>query len=381
MKDVKFKASLDLRDMGYASILNSLPDGVYITDTNRRIAFWNREAERITGWMAGEVEGKCCRDNILCHVDKDGHRLCGREHCPLHRAMVTGARSDSPRLIFARHRNGNRIPVEVTVSPIIEDDGCVVGGIEVFRDLSPGFQDLNRARLIQQSIMGMQIESDERYQIHVRYTPHDLVGGDFYCVEQINENWCAIMLADVIGHGIPAALYTMQLRSLWEAGREHLAFPDVFLAWLSRQLESLTDTSAGYFATAVYAIYEPATGKLITGLAGHPPPLVISKDNSISTLPGSGPGLGLIKNPEFNLSTTNIEKGDQVLFFSDGALEVCNAAGEELDQDGLIAFIRQTQAKEGGSINLAGIEEKLLGYSNGLSLPDDLTLIQLQRLI
>ena len=77
-------------------VLDSLNDGLYVADRDRRIVYWGQSAERITGWEADEVIGKRCSDDVLCHIDKDGHRLCGEEHCPLYRAMVTGK--------AARHR-------------------------------------------------------------------------------------------------------------------------------------------------------------------------------------------------------------------------------------------------------------------------------------
>ena len=70
------------------AVLDSINDGVYVTDSTRKIVYWGAGAERITGWQSVDVLGKHCHDGILCHVDKDGHRLCGKEHCPLHRSMV-----------------------------------------------------------------------------------------------------------------------------------------------------------------------------------------------------------------------------------------------------------------------------------------------------
>ena len=99
-------------------LLNSLADGAYITDKDRRILFWNRAAHRIVGWDTNEVVGRTCYDNVLVHVDKDGHQLCGCEYCPLHRSIVTGQASEGSLLVFALHKSGARVPVEVTVAPI-----------------------------------------------------------------------------------------------------------------------------------------------------------------------------------------------------------------------------------------------------------------------
>jgi PAS domain S-box-containing protein len=131
-------------------LLNSLADGAYITDVNRKILFWNRAAERITGWRAEEVIGRSCFDNILCHVDKDGNVLCGHDTCPLHRSIVTNESSSEPMLVFARCKSQHRLPVEVSVSPVVNGAGEVIGGIEVFRDLRHSMHDLLRAKSIQE---------------------------------------------------------------------------------------------------------------------------------------------------------------------------------------------------------------------------------------
>ena len=91
---------------------------------DRKIIYWNKAAERITGWGRADIIGRHCFDDILCHVDKDAHQLCGQEHCPLHRSIITGVGSECP-LVFAKRKDGQRVPVQVTVAPIRNADrGC-----------------------------------------------------------------------------------------------------------------------------------------------------------------------------------------------------------------------------------------------------------------
>jgi len=116
--------------------LLSINDGVYMTDRNRRITLWNRACERITGYSAGEVLGHRCSDNILNHIDSDGNRLCETDLCPLFRTMASGKAVKKPLLVRALRRDGSRVTVEVSVAPLIEEDGRVIGGVEVFRDVT-----------------------------------------------------------------------------------------------------------------------------------------------------------------------------------------------------------------------------------------------------
>ena len=107
-------------------ILDSLNDGLYVCDTERKIVYWSKSAERLTGWQAEDVVGHRCMDNILNHVDIDGRRLCGEELCPLRRCMVTDRPSDSPAIIFGLTKSGSRLPMAVTVAPLHDGNGSVV---------------------------------------------------------------------------------------------------------------------------------------------------------------------------------------------------------------------------------------------------------------
>lgn len=174
-------------------ILDSLPDGVYVTDPERRILFWNQGAERITGYQPKDLLGKTCYDDILVHTDLRGNPLCGREYCPLHRSIVSGQSARVPLILFARTREGTRIPVQVAVSPIRDQDGQIVGGVEVFRDLSQLIQDLERASGIQKQAMDMQLPKDPRVEFALHLAPLEYVNGDFLRVERLDENRYGIM--------------------------------------------------------------------------------------------------------------------------------------------------------------------------------------------
>ncbi len=121
------------RDDFYFSVLNSLFDGLYFVDRERRITFWNRTAERLTGYEAREVVGRRCADNILVHVDGEGRNLC-EGLCPVARTLQDGASREAD--VFLHHRKGHRIPVAVRIAPLMGSDGQIEGAVEVFNDNS-----------------------------------------------------------------------------------------------------------------------------------------------------------------------------------------------------------------------------------------------------
>lgn len=369
----------DLGHLGARAVLNTLADGAYITDTERRIIFWNDAATRITGWSASDVVGRSCLDNILVHVDKDGHELCGKEFCPLHRSIVTGQSSGGSVLVFAQRKDGTRAPVEVTVAPLKDDAGRVVAGIELFRDLTAGMEDMMRARLIQEAELSCPLPSDERVSFEIQYTPNDIVGGDFYRVERVDPDRYTIIVADVMGHGVSAALYTMQLRSLWEDWREELNYPAAFMGRINSRLHPLV-RDAGYFATAVCVNYNAATGEIHYVRAGHPSPLLARANGQFEVLAQQQPALGMFPDLRYEEATAWLEAGDALLLLTDGALEVANNSDEELGQAGLLNLWREeAKGLTPSSVSLTRIEERLLQFSNQIHLPDDLTLLKIAR--
>ena len=361
-------------------MIDSLVDGVYITDTERRILLWNKAAERITGWSAGEVVGRTCYDNVLCHVDKDEHPLCGEEHCPLHRSVVTGMASEEPLLLFAGHKAGHRVPVEVSVAPLRNKSGEIVGGIEMFRDASVSVHDMLRAKKIQELAFKCEGLDDPRFEIEVCHQAYDLVGGDFYRAEQLEDGRMTILVADVMGHGVSAALYTMYLASLWDQFREKVESPSQILAELNRRLHPVA-VEAGFFATAVLSHYDPQSGALSVARAGHPAPLVFRTGGGETEPVGSAhPALGMLPEADYSESSLSLAPGDTVLFFTDGATEVCDAEDRELGVDGLQRLALALAAEDPEhTFHLGPLEEQLLTFSNQLQLPDDLTLFKLRR--
>ena len=134
----------------YQSILDSMTDGVYLTDRHRRITYWNEAAERLTGFGAGDVIGRRCADGILCHCDSESRVLCG-SGCPLKAVMKDG----TPRQahVFMHHAKGHRVPVHVRGAPVYDEQGRITGAVEVFSDDTERQSALDRLQLLEQRSM------------------------------------------------------------------------------------------------------------------------------------------------------------------------------------------------------------------------------------
>ena len=121
------------KDNTYKEVLDNLADGVYFVDRERRITYWNKGAERISGFRETQVLGHFCQDNILNHVTENGTQLC-LDGCPLHATMADG----NPRHaeIYLHHASGHRVPIMIRTNPIRDETGEIVGAVETFSDNS-----------------------------------------------------------------------------------------------------------------------------------------------------------------------------------------------------------------------------------------------------
>jgi len=117
----------------YEKIIENLHDGLYFVDRDRVITYWNKAAEQISGFTANDVVGKSCSNNILTHVDVEGNNLC-TGMCPLAATIADGKPREAE--IYMHHKDGHRIPVSIRVSTLTDAQGKVIGGIELFTDIS-----------------------------------------------------------------------------------------------------------------------------------------------------------------------------------------------------------------------------------------------------
>lgn len=135
----------------YKKLLDNIGEGVYFVDLNRTITYWSKGAEQITGFSSEEVTGSNCSNNILVHVDEKGKFLC-TDTCPLLQTTRDGMASQLN--VYLHHKDGRRLPVSIKASPIRDENGSIIGAVEIFRTTSAPASDsdymeeLRRAALI-----------------------------------------------------------------------------------------------------------------------------------------------------------------------------------------------------------------------------------------
>jgi diguanylate cyclase (GGDEF)-like protein/PAS domain S-box-containing protein len=133
-EDIRTEAKLDRKNTEF--LLDNIRDGVFFVDTECRIIFWNKGAEKLSGYSGSEVAGRNCSDRILNPVDEAGKALCDRD-CPLKLALRD--RKVHTIEAYLHHKEGYRLPASFRAFPLIGGEGKMLGAAQTFFDISPKF--------------------------------------------------------------------------------------------------------------------------------------------------------------------------------------------------------------------------------------------------
>ncbi len=138
---------MELGSSDYRWILDQMSVGMFFVDMDRRITYWNRAAEEISGYRSDEMVGERCPNTLLMHVDEEHQRLC-EKGCPLTSALEAGTICDVDAYLL--HRRGHRIPARVRVMPVRDDEGRMKGAIQVFSDISSQVEALRKIETLEE---------------------------------------------------------------------------------------------------------------------------------------------------------------------------------------------------------------------------------------
>ncbi len=211
--------------------------------------------------------------------------------------------------------------------------------------------------------------------ISVLYEPAKEIGGDFYDFFVIDSNRCGLLVADVAGKGIPAALFTGTVRNIIKFGIQNDPTPAKLLH--GSNLFIVDESEYGMFVTVFYTLIDTASKTITYSSAGHNEQVLVKRSSGeIKLLNVSGKPLGIVKNAAFTETSVNYEPGDLLLLFTDGLVESLGDDGEDLDLGyEKISDILKNNINQPAEIILNILRNAIRDNSPGNELMDDLTVI------
>jgi phosphoserine phosphatase RsbU/P len=235
--------------------------------------------------------------------------------------------------------------------------------------------EMQAARRIQTAILPSTVPTITGYSVAARYSPMTAVAGDYYGFPPTKPNCLGIIVADVLGHGVAAALVASMVKVSVFAGAENHKGPVSIIGDLNA---TLCKEAPGQFATAVYLSLNHESGVGTYSAAGHPPPLLWRhRKQRLQALDEPGLLLGVRSGEVFSESAFSFEVGDRLLVYSDGLTEADNKAGVSFEDGKLSALLAEKQMLPVEQFASTLLEEVLAWSAHGSepSQSDDITFV------
>jgi phosphoserine phosphatase RsbU/P len=239
-------------------------------------------------------------------------------------------------------------------------------------------RDIAVAASIQQRILPRALPAIEGYELAGINIPTRFVGGDYYDCLPLGDGRFALVIADVAGKGVPAALLVSSFHASLAAYLESTPSP----VTLARRLNTAiyrASTEERYI-TAILAIFDPSSGSLETTNAGHTPLYLHRRNGDFEELNNGGLALGMM-DMEFPYGTDRItlDRGDRLLLFTDGVSEAMDARGRLYDTDGRLRGFMTSQAAGSAAGLIAALIGDIRGFAGAAPQADDITAMALVR--
>ena len=337
-RDLSEAAALREQLKIYQRAVEQSPATVVITDTSGAIEYVNPKFSMLTGYSREDAIGanprilKSGRQGPEFYREMWETLLAGREW-----------RGEFHNL----KKNGDSYWESASISPITDEHGAITHYIAVKEDITARKEaeealrvrnaqmqkDLMIAQSAHRELMQSEVPQSSCFRWAFRYMPLDEVGGDFFAIYDIDGFSMAVIICDVSGHGVAAALFTALVKSA--AGRilkEHRESPSAYLARLNRELKG---NMSSYYMTGIYGIatFDPVSKKAVFRYAnaGHPLPALVRRNGSVSLQGASNTIIGVLDNPDYIEQTITLDAGDRLFLYTDGISETVNPAREALD--------------------------------------------------
>ena len=366
----------------YRAVFQTALDPLVLLDGHGNILAWNRQAEHTFGYSPDDIIGRNF-DTLFKKAEGGSFNTSTWNRLAAVEGGITAQRLE----IIAIRRDGSTLPVELAVSPAHLQSRHIV---TVFvRDLTERQaaqaarvrllameSELSVARQIQEAILPRadgRFSGREEFAVHAEMIPAKEVGGDFYDYFLIDDDLLGILVGDVSGKGVPAAILMAAGRAMLRSAAMRGMGPADVLRHVNNLLEE--STAPTMFVSAFYAIIDLRSGLIEFCNGGHDEPVIIHADGSHDRLTGTkNIALGAMPDQDFTASALRLSQGDTVLLFTDGITEAMNNKREMFGVAGLLNYIVEQKTNNPADL-VNGVLTAIHKFTDGTAQSDDITLL------
>jgi phosphoserine phosphatase RsbU/P len=235
---------------------------------------------------------------------------------------------------------------------------------------------LETAREVQERLLPKGSPGISGYEFAGLCIPTEEVGGDYFDYIHLPHQQLGVVVADVSGHGISAAMVMTAFRALLRTHAHSRTKPARIARVINRQLPEFTADQ--HFVTAIYGVLDPISGKLEYVSCGHQPALLIDPDGKSQKLEQRGPALGIFPEAQYPSGFAVLKPGDLVVLYTDGVVEVENITGDRFGIERLAESVHRLRRLPGDELTEALLAETRR-FARQESYQDDFTLVVIRR--
>jgi sigma-B regulation protein RsbU (phosphoserine phosphatase) len=238
--------------------------------------------------------------------------------------------------------------------------------------------ELELSQVVQRALLPQRIPEIEGVELAAFNRPSEIIGGDYFDFFKFRDGAHGLIIADVSGHGVSAAMLMSSLQTALRTMAPDTEVPAEILERINRfYIHNIHFTT---FITVFLARFDPLTGILTYINAGHNPPVVYRRnDGQIQWLTRTAPAIGLAEDFHPVTESVTLAKGDSLLLYTDGVTEASNTQMEQFGHERLASLFAQHSTRRVPDL-LQVVRQTVNEFSNHVPMIDDVTLIALKIL-
>lgn len=390
--------AMEDRDL-FRTLINYLPDNIYFKNRESRFVIANEAtAKKMKVRTPSDLIGS--RDSNF--FDPEMCEIARTEEAQI---MATG-KPILNRIHHEKWKGGRSTWGKVSKFPWYAADGTVKGIVGISSDVTKLIEtqqkyqrlakqldeknkllekEIHLAREVQQALQNVNTPdrvwqhssgTTRKAGFHHVYLPSAGVAGDCFEVFPVGQSGVGMLICDVMGHGVRAALIASMMRGLMAQLANLADTPALFLSSLNRQMYRIfAQANITMFASACYVYLDLDCRRLTLASAGHPAPIVLpAQGKAFQPAIPRTPALGLLENAMFRESEIRLESGMKLMLFTDGLTEAQDATGDEIGSARIMDFLHERKPqsiREMLDISLAGVHQ----FTGNARQDDDICLL------